>query len=124
MRSTYAPRTERLAVTGQAYDLTTRPDSHQGGSVATATAAPTTTPTLLDTIMEIKRELMQRVVNRTREIDALLTALIAGQHIFLLGTPGIGKSMLIDLLVQCIDAQDFSILMTKFTVLEDLYGPL
>lgn len=95
--------------------------------MATATAtktAQTVAPTLLDTIMEIKRELSARVVNRSREIDALLTALIAGQHIFLLGTPGIGKSMLIDLLCQCLDAQDFSILMTKFTVLEDLYGPL
>jgi MoxR-like ATPase len=91
--------------------------------VAATATAPVKTP-LLDVVMDIKQALLDRTVNRTREIEAMLVATVAGEHCFMLSEPGAAKTMLVRLLFQCIDANEFSILMSKFTVLEDLYGPI
>jgi MoxR-like ATPase len=65
------------------------------------------------------------MVERQREINASITALLAKRHVFLLGSPGIGKSWLVDLLMDFIqDAEAFKILMSRFTTPPEVFGPV
>jgi MoxR-like ATPase len=64
------------------------------------------------------------MVERRQEIRAATIALISRTHFFQYGQPGIGKSMLVDLLLaQIAGARGFKILMTKFTTDSEVWGP-
>lgn len=80
---------------------------------------------LLDKFEQLDLRLNALMVERQREIRAAITALIARRHVFLLGSPGIGKSYLIDLLGDLIeDVQSFGVLMTRFTTPPEVFGPV
>ncbi|TNF26445.1 MAG: AAA family ATPase [Deltaproteobacteria bacterium] len=69
--------------------------------------------------------LRARLVERDEAIDGALAALVAGQHVLLLGPPGTAKSLLARLLCEGIaDATFFGRLLTRFTTPEELFGPL
>lgn len=75
----------------------------------------------------IMREDMQTgMIERDEEVDVVLTALIAQENPLLVGPPGTGKSMLLDSLVRWLGANEpkFSILFNKFTVPEEVFGPI
>lgn len=56
-------------------------------------------------------------------IDAALAALLAGQHVLIIGPPGTAKSMLADELCRRLDgASYFQWLLTKFSTPEELFG--
>jgi MoxR-like ATPase len=74
-------------------------------------------------ITALRRELEAAVHERKDEVDAMLTALLARQHLLLLGPPGTGKSMLGFLLAKAIQGTTFTRLMTKHSVPEELFGP-
>mgnify|MGYP001799440505 CR=1 FL=1 len=75
-------------------------------------------------VQSLAGELNSILINRRREIDGLLVALLAREHCLLLGPPGTAKSALTELLCRSIDgAKHFSWLMSKFTVPEELFGP-
>lgn len=63
-------------------------------------------------------------VGRSNEIRGLVLALLAGEHAFLLGPPGTGKSLLIRGLTQMVGANTFSWLMNQFTTPEEVLGPV
>jgi len=71
--------------------------------------------------------LEQEFVEREDHIEALLYALIARQHIFLLGPPGVAKSMLFRRAAELISGLNpeeyFEILLMKGTVTEEIFGP-
>lgn len=60
---------------------------------------------------------------RTHEVTALLVALLAGEHVLLLGPPGTGKSAITQALASAMPGRYFERLMTRFTVPEELFGP-
>jgi MoxR-like ATPase len=62
-----------------------------------------------------RRELADALIERDDEVDLVLTALVAREHLLLVGPPGCGKSLLLDSLLRWIDGRKFSILLTKFT---------
>ena len=64
------------------------------------------------------------LIEREDEIDLVLTALLAGEHVLLVGPPGCGKSLLLDSLLAWTGGTRFSILFTKFTVPEEVCGPV
>jgi MoxR-like ATPase len=65
------------------------------------------------------------VFERENEIELMLTAIIARQHVFLLGLPGVAKSYLIRSFLECMDdAKYFDKLFTAFTSFEEVFGPL
>jgi len=79
--------------------------------------------TVKDKFDVTRKELNESLIERTDEIDLLLTALIAGEHLLLVGSPGCGKSLLIDSLMKWTHGSKFSCLLNKFTMPEELFGP-
>ena len=76
-----------------------------------------------DRLRRIRMELAQLFLERDPVIDGALVALLAGQHVLLIGPPGTAKSMLADELCRRLEgAQYFQWLLTKFTTPEELFG--
>jgi MoxR-like ATPase len=64
------------------------------------------------------------LIERSAEIDCALSALLAGEHPLFVGPPGTAKSMLMDALADWMHAPKYSILLTKFTTPEEVFGPV
>src|SRR5947207_7076039 len=76
-----------------------------------------------DKLRKIREELQQLFLERAELIDGALAALLAAQHILIIGPPGTAKSMLADELCRRITgATYFQWLLTKFTTPEELFG--
>ena len=73
---------------------------------------------------QVRSELKQRFVERDEIVDGLLIALLARQHVLLIGPPGSAKSMLARELCLRIGGEFFEWLLTKFTTPEEIFGPL
>jgi MoxR-like ATPase len=71
-----------------------------------------------------RRELSSSLIEREEEVDLVLTALLAGEHVLLVGPPGCGKSLLLDSLLSWTGGTKFSVLFTKYTVPEEVFGPV
>lgn len=85
----------------------------------------TQTPTLQSRFAELEDVLNIEVLERRHEIRALQLAMIAGVHIFLLGSKGVAKSLLIDRTCAYISGvRKFKKMMTRFTTPEEVNGPI
>lgn len=74
-------------------------------------------------LRKIREELHQQFFERSELIDGALAALLAAQHVLIIGPPGTAKSMLADELCRRIHgATYFHWLLTKFTTPEELFG--
>lgn len=72
-----------------------------------------------------RTEMGQSLIERDEETDLILTAMIAQEHVLLVGPPGTAKSLLVDSLLRWVGgANKFSILINKFTTPEEVYGPI
>jgi MoxR-like ATPase len=79
--------------------------------------------TAQDKLRKIRDELQQSFLERTELIDGALAALLAAQHVLIIGPPGTAKSMLADEICRRISgASYFQWLLTKFTTPEELFG--
>src|SRR5215475_14364247 len=84
----------------------------------------------LDKLQTIERELTASLIERDEVIRASLVALLARQHLVVLGPSGTAKSALVTNLAERIGPQNgaglrsFAYLMTRFTTPEELFGPV
>ncbi len=97
--------------------------------MSTALKAATTNSSL-DKLQAIEREMTASLIERDEVIRASLVALLARQHLVVLGPPGTAKSQLVTSLAERISPQNgvglrsFAYLMTRFTTPEELFGPV
>src|SRR5438046_6191019 len=76
-----------------------------------------------DVLRTIRDVLQQVFLERNELIDGALVALVAAQHVMVIGPPGTAKSMLADEVCRRIDgAAYFQRLLTRFTTPEELFG--
>jgi MoxR-like ATPase len=78
--------------------------------------------TVKDKFTAVRKELGEALIERYEEIDLLLTSLIAGEHLLLVGPPGCGKSLLIDSLMKWTHGSKFSCLLNRFSLPEEILG--
>src|SRR5262245_66567498 len=71
-----------------------------------------------------RKELSAALIERDEEVDLVLTALVANEHVLLVGPPGTAKSLLLDSLTRWLEGRRFAILLTKFTTVEEVFGPV
>jgi len=76
------------------------------------------------TLRETIRWLSQGLLEREDQARALLLALLSGEHVLLIGPPGTAKSALARRLHGLVGGRWFERLLTRFTVPEELFGPL
>ncbi len=93
-------------------------------------ATVTTKQTALVKLQTIEQELATTLIEREEVIRAALIALLARQHLVILGPPGTAKSQLVTALASRISPSNgtglksFTYLMTRFTTPEELFGPV
>jgi MoxR-like ATPase len=80
-------------------------------------------PSPRDVLRTIREELRQIFLERDELIDGALVALVAAQHVLVIGPPGTAKSMLADEVCRRLTgARYFQWLLTRFTTPEELFG--
>lgn len=81
--------------------------------------------TLQDKFRAVGSALKGQFLERDEVIDGMLCAALAGEHVLLVGAPGSAKSALVNAFTKAIDgANYFEWLLSKFSVPEELFGPL
>lgn len=76
------------------------------------------------TFADVKHEIGQVLFERDREIYLSLVAIVAREHLFMLGPPGTGKTALAGMWGRAIPGGFFEILLSKFTEPSEVFGPL
>jgi MoxR-like ATPase len=73
-------------------------------------------------LADVRAQLRARFVERSALVDGALTALIARDHLLMLGPPGTAKSDFAEAISRCIASSFFDIQLTKDTAPEEVFG--
>ncbi len=80
--------------------------------------------TALSQFQQLRSDLASRFPERREVIDGALAAVLAGDHCLLLGPPGTGKSALVRTIAQAFGGRYFERLLTRFSTVDELFGPV
>jgi MoxR-like ATPase len=76
-----------------------------------------------DKFLAVESEMGEVLLERDAEIHSAILALLSRRHLFMFGSPGVAKSLLVDRLCAHItNAVQFKWLLTKHSVPEEIYG--
>jgi MoxR-like ATPase len=81
-------------------------------------------PVALNGLATLRAVLVSRFVDRADAIDALIAALVSGEHILFLGPPGSAKSALATAVAQAIGLRSWRMLLTRFSEPSEVFGPV
>jgi len=84
----------------------------------------TTASTSHSSLLQLRNELGTLFLERRDVIDGALCAILASEHVLLIGPPGTGKSAIVRAIAQAFSATYFERLLTKYSVPEELFGPI
>jgi MoxR-like ATPase len=91
---------------------------------SSVTAAVSKASAPVGTMAALCDQLNVSFAERKSVIRAIARAFLAGEHVFILGEPGTGKSLLIRCFAQALGLSYWEYLMTRFTTPEEVFGPL
>jgi MoxR-like ATPase len=77
-----------------------------------------------EAIDRIKREIQTFIVGQDEVIDQVLWSILAGGHVLLEGLPGLGKTMLIKTISECLDLEFSRIQFTPDLMPSDITGTM
>ncbi len=77
-----------------------------------------------NTLKEVRKQLVKAFPERKAVVDGALTALLAGEHMLLLGLPGTAKSLFTRTFSDIFASTYFEMLLTKFSSMEEVFGPV
>lgn len=106
-----ARRTVQTAAAAPQANKGTAPVAAQGNALAAKFAA-------------IAQAIAGGLIEREAEVALLVTALVAREHVLLVGPPGTAKSMVSDAVADAIGGSRFSCLLTRFTGPDEVFGPV
>jgi MoxR-like ATPase len=70
-------------------------------------------------------EILNRVlVGRAEEVRATMVALVAREHVVMIGPPGTGKTMLATTLAKLLGVRAYTVLLTRYTTSDEVVGPI
>jgi len=75
-------------------------------------------------LRRVATELDHEYLGKSEVIRLLLIAIVAREHVVVIGPPGTAKSALIRSLAELLDARYFEYLLTRFTEPNELFGPV
>jgi len=76
-------------------------------------------------LQSIEANLSRCLIERDDEISAMMRCAVANEHLLLVGPPGTAKSLLCSSLAKSFkDVQSFDVLLTKFSMPEDVFGAI
>ncbi len=82
------------------------------------------TTAVQDKFLAMRKDMNDSLIERDEETTLVLTALLAGEHVVLIGPPGTAKTMLAETIVDWIDGKRFSMLLNDSTKPDELFGPV
>src|SRR5258707_1833809 len=75
-------------------------------------------------VREVGRALDDRYLDSSETVRFFLGALVAGEHMLIVGPPGTAKSALVRHLARLVDARYFEYLLTRFSEPNEIFGPV
>lgn len=82
------------------------------------------TESLAGRLQRVAEALDRQYLGKSEVIRLLMIAIVAREHVVLVGPPGTAKSALIRSLAALLDARYFEYLLTRFTEPNELFGPV
>ena len=75
-------------------------------------------------LLKVVETLNRVLVGRSEEAEAAMLALVAREHIVMIGPPGTGKTLLATTLARLLGVRAYTVLLTRYTSPDEVVGPI